>query len=96
MISNGRIGKITRQTSIQNPPNEISLLLSHFRLDVESNQGCSGSSLFCHVIGPENLRPPPNQSDAKLKTIATFSFAFSRASSSLLILIVISHWRMTV
>ena len=76
MISNDRIGKITRQTSIQNPPNEISLLLSHFRLDVESNQGCSGSSLFCHVIGPENLRPPPNQSDAKLKQLQLFHSRF--------------------
>ena len=39
------------------------------------------------VIGPEDLHHPLNQSDAKLKTIATWSGAFSRASSSLLVFI---------
>ena len=39
------------------------------------------------VIGPEDSRHPLNQSDAKLKTIATWSGAFSRASSSLLVFI---------
>ena len=35
------------------------------------------------VIGKENSRHPLNQSDAKLKTIATLIFAFSRASRGL-------------
>ena len=39
------------------------------------------------VIGPEDSRHPLNQSDAKLKTITTWSGAFSRASSSLLVFI---------
>ena len=46
---------------------------------------CFGSTLLCFVIGPENPCHPPNQLDAKLKTVATLSFAFSCASSILLV-----------
>ena len=48
----------------------------------------------CSVIGPENSRHPLNQSDAKLKTIATWSPAFSRALSSLFVFTSSSHWPM--
>ena len=48
----------------------------------------------CSVIGPENSHHPLNQSDAKLKTIATWSPAFSRALSSLLVFTLSSHWPM--
>ena len=34
---------------------------------------------LCSVIGQENMCQPLNQSDAKLKPIATWPFAFSRA-----------------
>ena len=33
---------------------------------------------LCSVIGQENMRQPLNQSDGKLKPIATWSLAFSR------------------
>lgn len=47
------------------------------------------------MIGLENSRHPINQSDTKLiKTIGTWSFAFSRASSSLLVNLS-SNWLMT-
>ena len=36
------------------------------------------------MIGQESSRHPVNQSDAKVKTIATWSLAFSRASNNLL------------
>ena len=40
---------------------------------------------------------PPNQPDVKLKIIATWSFAFSRTSSSLLVFTLKSHcWRPSV
>ena len=44
------------------------------------------------VIGKENSRHPLNQSDAKLKTIATLLLAFSRASRGLLVLTLSPHW----
>ena len=44
------------------------------------------------MIGLENSRHSLNQSDAKLKPIATSSLAFSRASSSLLGLPLSPHW----
>ena len=43
----------------------------------------------------ENSRHPLNQSDAKLKTIVSWSFAFSRASRSLLVFNSCSYWLMT-
>ena len=43
------------------------------------------------MIGPQYLRRPLNQSDAKLKNNRVWSPAFSRASSSLS-----SHWLMTM
>ena len=46
------------------------------------------------MIGPETSRHPFNQSDAKLKKIATRSPAFSRASSRLSVLTLSSHWLM--
>ena len=47
------------------------------------------------MIGLENSRHPINQSDTKLiKTIGTWSFAFSRASSSLLVNLSF-NWLMT-
>ena len=58
---------------------------SNFQLSINSNLGCFGSTLLCFVIGPENPCHPPNQLDAKLKTVATLSFAFSRASSTVLV-----------
>ena len=41
--------------------------------------GCFGFTLFLFVIGPENSRHFLNQSDAKLKPIATWLLASSRA-----------------
>ena len=41
--------------------------------------GCFGFALFLFVIGPENSRHFLNQSDAKLKPIATWLLASSRA-----------------
>ena len=46
------------------------------------------------MIGPETSRHPFNQSDARLKKIATRSPAFSRASSRLSVLTLSSHWLM--
>ena len=53
---------------------------------------CFGSALLRSVIGPENSRHPLNQSDAKLKTIAACSPAFSRALASLIVFTLSSHW----
>ena len=44
------------------------------------------------VIGPENSWHPLNQLDAKIKTITTWSPAFSRALGSLLVFTLSSHW----
>ena len=51
-----------------------------------------GFSFLHFVIGLQNSHHSLNQSDAKLKTIATLSFAFSRASGSLLVLTWSPHW----
>ena len=40
---------------------------------------CISFALLCFVIGLENSRHPLSQSDAKLKPIAIWSRAFSRA-----------------
>ena len=48
------------------------------------------------VIGPKKLAPFANQSDSKLRPIATWSLAFSRASSSLLAFNLRSHWLLVV
>ena len=41
-------------------------------------QDCNGFATLCSVIGPENWHHHLNQSDAKLKTIATWSPRFPR------------------
>ena len=43
---------------------------------------CIGFALLRSVIGPENSRHSLNQSDAKQRTITTWSPVFSRASGS--------------
>ena len=43
---------------------------------------CIGFALLRSVIGPENYRHSLNQSDAKQRTIATWSPVFSRALGS--------------
>ena len=56
-------------------------LLEQFsiHLSVESNRDCIGFALLRSVIGLENSSHVLNQSDAKIKPIATWSLAFSRA-----------------
>ena len=49
-------------------------------------------ALRCCVIGPGNSRHSLNQSDAKLKPIMTWSPAFSRAITSLVVYTLSSHW----
>ena len=51
-----------------------------------------GFALLRPVIGPENSWHPLNQSNAKPKTITTWSPAFSRALGSLLVFTLSSHW----
>ena len=51
---------------------------------MESNLELPWFALLRYVIGAENLRHFLNQSDLKLKPIAIWSPAFSRASSRLL------------
>ena len=53
---------------------------------------CIGFALLRSVIGLENSRHPLNQSDAKLKPIATWSLAFSRAWDRLGVFTLIYHW----
>ena len=53
---------------------------------------CIGFVLLRSVIGLENSRHFLNQSDAKLKPIATWSLAFSRAYRRLLIFALSSDW----
>ena len=53
---------------------------------------CTSFTFLCFVIGPENSRCSLNQSNEKIKTIATLSFAFSRALSGLLVYTLSSHW----
>ena len=53
---------------------------------------CIGFALLRSVIGLENSRHPLNQSDAKVKPIATWSLAFSRAYDRLPVFSLSSHW----
>ena len=53
---------------------------------------CIGFALLRSVIGLKNSRHPLNQSDAKVKPIATWLLTFSRASGRLHVLTVSSHW----
>ena len=53
---------------------------------------CTSFTFLCFVIGPENSRCSLNQSNEKIKTIATLSFAFSRALSGFLVYTLSSHW----
>ena len=59
---------------------------------VEGNPGPFGFTLLYFVIGLENSRRHLNQSGAKLSNNVTWSFAFSRHSSSVLVFIMSSHW----
>ena len=56
------------------------------------NRNCFGFAFFRLVIGPEDFHYFLNQSDSKLKPIATWSPAFSRALGSLLVFTLSSHW----
>ena len=51
-----------------------------------------GFALLRFVIGPENSHHSLHQSDSKLKPIATWSHAFSRASGSLLVFALSFPW----
>ena len=53
---------------------------------------CIGFALLCPVSGLENSRHLLNQSDTKLKPIATWLLAFSRALGWLHAFTSISHW----
>ena len=53
---------------------------------------CVGFALLRSVIGLKNARHLLNQSDAKLKPIATWSLAFSRAWGRLHVFTLTSHW----
>ena len=64
-------------------------LYSNFQLSMSN---CGGFALLRPVIGPENSWHPLNQSDAKVKTITTWSPAFSRALGSFLVFTLSSHW----
>ena len=57
-------------------------------------QDCIGFTLLCSVIG--KLASSSQLIKCKLETIATRSFAFSRASNSLLVFTPSSHWLMSV
>ena len=48
------------------------------------------------MIGPENSHHFLNQSDSKLKSIATWSLLFSRASGWLLLLTLDSNWLLAI
>ena len=48
------------------------------------------------MIGPENSRHFLNQSDSKLKSIATWSLLFSRASVRFLLLTLDSNWLLAI
>ena len=55
-----------------------------------------GFALLRSVIGQENSRHPLRQSDAKLKPIATWSLAFSRACGQLHVFTLSSHWLLVI
>ena len=57
---------------------------------------CIGFALLCSVIGLENALHPLNQSDAKLKPIATWSLTFSHASDWLNVLTLRFHWLLVI
>ena len=57
---------------------------------------CIGFGSLCIVIGLENSRQPLSQSDAKLKPIATWSLAFSRARGRLHAFTLSSHWLLLI
>ena len=57
---------------------------------------CIGFALVRSVIGQKLSRPLPNQSDAKLKPIATSPPAFSRALRRLHIFTLSSHWLLVI
>ena len=63
-------------------------------MSVESEviRRCFGFTKLCSMIGPENSRNPLDQLNVKLKSTATWSFAFSRASNSFLVFTLSSHW----
>ena len=66
----------------------------NFQLNVESEviRRCFSFTKLCSMIGPENSRNPLDQSNLKLNSTATWSFVFSRASSSFLVFTLSSHW----
>ena len=57
---------------------------------------CIGFGSLCIVIGLENSRHPLSQSDAKLKPIAIWSLAFSRAWGRLHAFTLSSHWLLMI
>ena len=57
---------------------------------------CNGFALLRSVIGLENSHHPLNQSDAKLKPIANWLLAFSRASGQLHVFTLSSHWLLVI
>ena len=57
---------------------------------------CIGFALLRSVIGLENSHHPLNQSDAKLKPIAKWLLAFSRASGQLHVFTLSSHWLLVI
>ena len=57
---------------------------------------CIGSPFICLFIGLEILHKPLDQSDVKLKSIATLSSEFSRASSISLVFSPITDWPLVI
>ena len=80
---------------IHSETNGNTLLLLYFRAIFnwasKVIRDCIGFDLLRSVIGLENSRHPLNQSDAKLKPIATWSPAFSRAWGRLPVFTLSSH-----
>ena len=63
-----------------------------FNLVLKVIRDCIGFALLCSVSGLENSRHLLSQSDTKLKPIATWLLAFSRAKGRLHAFTSISHW----
>ena len=59
-------------------------------------QVCIGFALLRSVIGLEISHHPLNQSDTKLKSIATWSLTFSHASGLLCVFTLSSHWLLVI
>ena len=59
---------------------------------MEGNSRLHWFALPHSVIGPEKLRHPLNQLNAKLKPIMTWSPAFSRALGSLVVFTLSFYW----